>query len=393
MTELALITAEPSQEIAALKPFAQQLAEIKKANATFVFDYADPKQNEAARSHIAKLRKTKAAIEKAAKAEREDSLRHQRAVIAREKELVAEVVEMIEHHDKPLQEYEEIERQRKDAIQQRVRDMEITAEFLMGKTSAQLHARYAEIHAVNTNEEFEEFQAGAIFAREQALDRLSASITAAEKLEAEQAELERLRAEKDARDKADAEAAEKARAEKEETERKERETREAAEAAEKERQRQADEDARIALEREEAATAERERVQREADGRETRLREDKERVEKEATESEERRIREAAEAEERRLRETREAEERQTAAVQAERERSEREAREKQAEEDRRAADRDHRGKIHSAIVADLIPVLKSQQDAGNFGHAEELAKKIVIAICGDQIRHLKILY
>ena len=75
-TQLALIlndepvvevTTYAPKEVAFVKPFEQQLATIEGEYSKFVFDYADKEQNESARSLIAKLRRSKAAIEKAGK--------------------------------------------------------------------------------------------------------------------------------------------------------------------------------------------------------------------------------------------------------------------------------------------------------------------------------------
>lgn len=389
MNELALVKDEAAEtQIAVLKPYAAQLAEIKKANATFVFDYSDPKQNADARSHIHKLRTTKAAIEKAAKAEREDSVAYQKKVIAHEKSLVAEVVEMIELHDKPLQEWEAKEQKRKDDIKARIASMTVTAEYVIGKDSITLTERFVEISAINTDEGFDEYAPEAFAARAVALEYLKGMVDAAQKREHDAAELKRLQEAETARRIADEEKAAREAAAFAEKERIEQEEREAKERAEAEKKRQEEGAARIKREREEAAEAERKKAEREKAELELKLLEESNKAKREK-EAAERRAEEEKKA----------AQERQDAAVKAERERIEKEtqaaidAAEKkrlahEAEEARKAADKEHRGKIHRAIV-DAMMGLQN----GQLCITEAQARGIVIAICGDQIPELKILY
>lgn len=398
MNTLALAKTEESNagEVAVYNPFRQQLAEIKQHNFKLVFDYADPKGNKEARSHVYKLRQTKAAIEKARKAEKAASLEYGRKVDAEAQELVAEVEEMIEVHDKPLREHEAAEETRQAAIRQRIANMTITADFIIDKSAADLKARRDEIAAVEVDESFGEFSDEAMAARLVAIDYLAGAIINAGRREAEAAELQRLRDEAEARriddERKIAEAA-AAQAEKDHTERVAAEKK----AAEEEAARvAAEEAARLEREREAAAEAERKRVEAEAAERERLLREQAEAAEREkqavidkaardAAEAEARRVKEAEEAEARRVREAAAATAREEKARQDERDRLQREADTKTAEDAKREADKKHRGAIHTSIVDAIVGLDK--------GITKEQAQATVVGICGDLVPNIKIIY
>ncbi len=357
--ELSLIT---PTEIVTLSSLEHQLVAIKKTNAEFVFNYADKDGNKAARSHIYKLRETKAAIEKAAKAEREDAIAHQKRVIAKEKELVAVVVEMIEVHDAPLREYEAKEARRRAEIEARIAAMRPCAETLATATSAALKEWMATLESTDTTVGFKEFSHDAFAQRVVSIDLLRAAIAAAEKREQDAAELERLRAEAEARRIADEAAeVERLRVAMEEAAKVEA-ARLAQEAKEAEAKRAAEEQARIA----DALKKQAEKA--EADRLEILAQAERDRDA-------------AAQAAQKALQE---AEARQEAALAAERKRVADEQAAKEAEEARKMADLEHRRTVHKAIVAAMINVGVVSEDE---------AKAIVVGICGDLIPHIKIVY
>ena len=357
--ELAIIT---PTEIVTLSSLEMQLVTIKKTNAEFVFDYADKDGNKAARSHIYKLRETKAAIEKAAKAEREDAIAHQKRVIAKEKELVAVVVEMIEVHDAPLREYEAKEEARRAAIQERIAMMRPTSEVLATASALALRTMLADLETLDTTTGFDELSHDAFAARVVSIDLLRPAIAAAEKREQDAADLERLRAEAEARRIAD-EAAEVER------------LRVAMEEAAKVEAARLAEEKRAADEKAKAEEAERiaEALRKQAEKAE---------ADRLAIIAQAERDRDmAAQAAQKALQE---AEARQEAALAAERKRVADEQAAKEAEEARKMADLEHRRTVHKAIVAAMIKVGVVSEDE---------AKAIVVGICGDLIPHLKIVY
>lgn len=192
--------------IKAYDPFRAQIGEIKEANRNMIFDYAEKDGNAAARSHIYKLRQCKSAIDKARQEEKAASLEYGRKVDAEAKALIAEVQEMIDYHQKPLDEIEQREKERVTAITQAVEAIIIAGQNLENIPSENLRIRIAALEPVPTEEQYQEFLAVANKERDVTLARLKTALTIAEKREADAAELEALRKEKEDRDAAEAEA-------------------------------------------------------------------------------------------------------------------------------------------------------------------------------------------
>ncbi len=211
------------QKIAAYDPFRAQLAELKEGNAKAVFDYEDPKGNKEARSHIFKLRKTKSAIDKVRKEQKDASLQYGRRVDAQAKEITVEIEEMIEVHETPIKEIEQHEKDRIANHQKKMDHLEsYLSESFDGCSSDLLKSTMEELKNFEPDESFEEFTAPAIKIWKDTKERLQAALDARIKYEAEQAELEKLRAEQAVREKKEREekiareAAENARKEAEE---------------------------------------------------------------------------------------------------------------------------------------------------------------------------------
>lgn len=242
---------EKVKPIAAYDPFRAQLADLRKLNSQVVFDYEDPKGNKEARSHIHKLRKTKAAVDKARKQEKQEALDYGRRVDAEAKEIIGEIESMIEVHEKPIKEIEEREKAR---VEQHTNDiMEIvnagtvSLERWMDLSVETMRDRLAEIESEDMSEDrWEEFLDQAIQARTTTMQQIADAIAKREKHDAEQAELEQLRkaeAERQAKEREDAlkrEAEEKAKREAEEQVEREREARIQAEREKQEAQQRAE---------------------------------------------------------------------------------------------------------------------------------------------------------
>lgn len=364
---------KPDAAVAIYNPFRQQLAEIKNHNAKLVFDYADPEGNKEARSHVYKLRQTKAAIDKARKAEKAASLEYGRKVDAEAAKLTEEIEEMIEVHAKPLEEQEAKEKARIDGIMATINGMTVTAESVINKTSTQLLVRLTEITDIAIDNSFGEFLDQAKAARSIAVEYLTGAINLAEQRELDEAELTKLREEAEQRRLRDEEDARAAAAAQEE---KDRNDREKQEQARRDDEARSAESRRIAAEKDaadKAAEAEKRRVANEAAERERLLKEQSERAEREKQA-----LIDKAEQD------RKDAEKRQQEAVKAERDRIQRELNQKTVDDAKREADKEHRRKIHQEIVAG---VMKAS------GVTTEQAQAIVVGICGDIVPHVKILY
>lgn len=271
-------------QIVAYNEFRAQLAELKEINSSTFFNYEDPKGNKEARSHIYKLRQSKAAVEKVRKAEKAASLEYGRQVDAQAQEIVGELERMIQVHQEPLDRIEQRERERIEKHQARLAQMRNALLDIGELSAAALRARLAEVESIAVDEAWQEFMAEAGVTKDQSLTGLKTAIAKREKYEAEQAELARLRQE----------AEERARREREERIAKEAEERARAEA---ERAAQAERDA--AARRELELKLQAERAQREKQEAEQRAanaaRETEERLRREQ-EAEAKRIAEEAEA-------------------------------------------------------------------------------------------------
>jgi hypothetical protein len=229
----------------------------------------------------------------------------------------------------PLDAYEAKQQARIDEHQAELAKFEAATTFEeIEPSAAAVQDRLDRVRSIGGNRDWEEFQKRADTAREKAIETLVAMLEAAKRRETERAELEKLRAEQ---------------AERAERDRMEKVKQEAAAKAKQE------------------AEAERLRIQREKDLAEVRANI----AEKHRQEAEERAARAAEEA------------------AAAERQRIADEQAAADREREKREANKRHRGKIHTAIKAKLIPL----------GLPEELAVAVVTAIAKGEIPHLSIEY
>lgn len=324
--------------------FRGQLAELKQNNSAVVFDYATPKGNKEARSHIYTLRQTKGAVEKARKQAKQDALDYGRLVDQSAKEITDELEGMIEVHDAPLREIEQREANRIKNHQDGIARIKTYLDPChAAMNSSMINTYLHELEEYQPDESYEEFTAEALKSYKQAEQYLTACHAAAAKREQEQAELDRLRKEA---------------AEREQKEREDRIAREAAEKAKAEAEAKAKADA-------EAVQRKAEQDKRDADERDRQNRLAVERAEREKAEAEQRVI----DAERK-------------AIESAKRDLEDQQAREK-AETILREADRTHKAKINNESVDDLIAAGLSENDA----------RAVVTAIAKRTIRNISINY
>lgn len=218
-----------TNQIAVYDEFRGQLAELRLYNEKVFFNYEDPKGNKEARSHVYKLRQTKAAIDKARKAEKEDVLLRGRLIDSEAKEIISEIEVMIDVHQKPLDEIEQREQTRIDVLKQRIATLAVPS--ILPENSSELKKVIKSIQSIIIDNSFSEFVAEAGITKDDSIKTLNTYLESALKREAQEAELNKLRIE----------AESKAREEREEAIRKEaaeKATREAETKASVERERQ-----------------------------------------------------------------------------------------------------------------------------------------------------------
>lgn len=264
MTQELILTGE----VAVYNPFRQTLAEMKKQNEETAFDYESSKGNKDARSYVYKLRQSKAAVDKARKEEKAVSLEYGRKVDAEAKQIIDAIESMIEVHQRPLDEIEEREKSRIEAIKSRIASFYELPSLMQNETAQCLLNAIGDVKSIKLDNAFGEFLAEAGQKKDETIAKLEELLAARQKYEAEQAELEKLRKEaaereqKEREERIAHEAAEKARldaeakaeAQKRAIEEKARQEREAAERRELEQ--------KLALER---AERDREQAMRDAE--------------------------------------------------------------------------------------------------------------------------------
>ncbi|MBL9070449.1 MAG: hypothetical protein JNM03_10710 [Sphingopyxis sp.] len=251
---------------------------------------------------------------------------------------------------KPLTEWEEAEKAREAEVDRIITALRSARFVPMGEISETIRARGTAAHEVEiTREQFQDRFEEAEREKKDTVAHLFTALQAAEKGEADRAELERLKAEAAERERAEQEKreAEEAEARRAEEDRLAEERRVAAEQAEKERVEAAAREAedRARREAEEAAEAERQRVQRE---HEEALAAERARAEESERVAQAERDRVAAEEQARKDAEAREAE-----------------------EKAKREANQAHLAKVMGAAKTAIM----------SCGVDEETAKKVVLAI------------
>ncbi|MHA0937345.1 hypothetical protein [Enterobacter kobei] len=309
MSELAIIEIAP--ELApsiyvenGLDKFLEQIRE----GINEVPDLSTAKGRARIASLAAQVSRSKTAVEKPGRDYLKRLKEQPKVVEAELRRFVTECDQLRDEVRRPLTEWEDAEKARTEALQQRLVDLRALADVIdtAGNylPSADIQARIQEAKSVALDESWQERTAEAGVAKDSTIQQLEASLVVAQKREHEAAELERLRKE----------AEEKARLEREETIR-----REAAEQAKRDAEAKAQAEIDAAARREASEKARAEEAERQ-------------RIETEK-------------------RATREKEE----AVAAERRRQEEEQKRIADEEARRAADKEHRRTVNRQVIADLV--------------------------------------
>lgn len=355
MTDLAIIEIAPDMAPAiyvenGLDSFLEKI----RAGVNEVPDLSTAKGRARIASLAAQVSRSKTAVEKPGRDYLKRLKEQPKVVEAELRRFVTECDQLRDEVRRPLTEWEEAEKARTEALQQRLVDLRALSDVIdtAGNylPSADIQARILEAKSVVLDDSWQERAAEAGVAKDSTIQQLEASLVIAQKREHEAADLDRLRKE----------AEEKARLEREENIR-----REAAEQAKRDAEAKAQAEIDAAARRESEARAATERAEREKI---------------EAQQKAEREAKAAAEK----------AEQEKNAAIAAERRRQEeaesaRLAEQKRIaeEEARRAADKEHRRSINRQAIADLI----------ESGLTQEMAEKALIAIASGKVSAVSIKY
>lgn len=355
MSELAIIEIAPDLEPSiyvenGLDKFLEQIRE----GINEVPDLSTAKGRARIASLAAQVSRSKTAVEKPGRDYLKRLKEQPKVVEAELRRFVTECDQLRDEVRRPLTEWEDAEKARTEALQQRLVDLRALAEVIdtTGNylPSTDIQARILEAKSVVLDDSWQERAAEAGVAKDSTIQQLEASLVVAQKREHEAAELERLRKE----------AEEKARLEREEAIR-----REAAEQAKSDAEAKAQAEIDAAARREAEAKAATERAEREKI---------------EAQQKAEREAKAAAEK----------AEQEKNEAIAAERRRQEEAEAVRLAEQKRiadeeasRAADKEHRRTINRQAIADLI----------ESGLPQEMAEKALIAIASGKVSAISIKY
>lgn len=337
MSELAIIEIAPdlAPSIYVENGLDKFLEQIRKG-VNEVPDLSTAKGRARIASLAAQVSRSKTAVEKPGRDYLKRLKEQPKVVEAELRRFVTECDQLRDEVRRPLTEWEDAEKARAEALQQRLVDLRALAEVIDAAgnylPSADIQRRIQEAKSVVLDDSWQERAAEAGVAKDSTIQQLEASLVVAQKREHEAAELESLRKE----------AEEKARLEREEAIR-----REAAEQATRDAEEKAKAEIDAAARREASEKARAEEAERQ-------------RIETEK-------------------RATREKEE----AVAAERRRQEEEQKRIADEEARRAADKEHRRTINRQAIADLI----------ESGLSQEMAEKALIAIASGKVSAVSIKY
>jgi len=351
-TELALVPPKETalqvfQAANGLDPYLQQIrAEID----AFVPDVSTKKGRDAIASIAHKVARSKTALDNVGK-ELVAELKEIPKKIDAERKRMRDTLDAWKDEVRaPLNEWEQAEADRVARHTDRIDWLRNRDDQVAELSAADIQARIAEAEAVEVGPDWEEFEAEAHRVKAATLTTLQLALTKRQAYEAEQAELERLRAEA---------------AQREQKEREERVAREAAEQAQREAEQRAQAERDAAAKREADAKAAAER-------RELELKLQAEQAEREKLEAQQR----AEQAE-------RDAEARAERAAAAERQRQADEHARIEAEAKAREADKAHKAKVMGEAKEALM----------SMNITEELAKAIVLKIARREIPNVTITF
>lgn len=350
-TQLAIVPPKETalqvfQAANGLDPYLQQIrAEID----AFVPDVSTKKGRDAIASIAHKVARSKTALDNVGKELVAELKEIPKKIDAERKRMRDTLDAWRDEVRAPLNEWEQAEADRVAKHQAGIDQIKLRLEC-RDLDAAELAANIEWLEAMTIGEQWEEFEAEAARAKDKALTALRGALVDRQRYEAEQAELERLRAEAAQREQADREA---------------RIAREAAEQAQRDAEQRAQAEREAAAKREADAKAAAER-------RELELKLQAEQAEREKLEAQRR----AEQAE-------RDAAERAERAASAERQRQADEQARIEAEAKAREADKAHKAAINRAAMEAFV--------AG--GMTEECAKQAVTLIAKRQIPNIQITY
>lgn len=192
MKEVQVIEPNKIKTVAIYNKITSQLVSLKEENDSLTFNYEDPKELEEAKRHIRKLGKTKTAIEKTRKAEKQESLEYGRAVDSEAKKIAAQVDDMIQVHQQPIDEISAREAARIESIGAKTSAFKMPN--LFNKSIKDIKSIISDLRAIPVDETFEEFQQDAQALKNETLGALYEQVETMEEDAKKAEEAKRVRA-------------------------------------------------------------------------------------------------------------------------------------------------------------------------------------------------------
>lgn len=184
----------PSDILPVYDEVREKIEKLREEDKGKTFNYEDRKENDAARSYVAGIRKYRAEVERVRKAAKDESLRYGKKVDDDAKAVVKPVDEIIERHDSELKAIADREIKRKEEIQNRISTIKAFGQSLVGFSSKDIQARIDKLPDTLSEEKYQEYKAVADEALVETREALANALELAKKQEERDSELALLRA-------------------------------------------------------------------------------------------------------------------------------------------------------------------------------------------------------
>ena len=195
-----------NQAVTILDPYEKELGELEGTIGSVVYDLTDEDQQKAARADRLKTGKVISRLDKAHANIKAPLLDASRKLDSRRKEIKDRLLAVQANSKGQLRVFEEAETARVSAIAERIQAMRDCEMIGYGATAAIVEDQIGALRAEVIDDSYGEWKGSALLAKTETLEKLEVSLEQRKIYEAEQAELERLRAEKEERERAEREA-------------------------------------------------------------------------------------------------------------------------------------------------------------------------------------------
>tara|TARA_R110000772_G_C13310282_1_gene440302 strand:+ start:34768 stop:35814 length:1047 start_codon:yes stop_codon:yes gene_type:complete len=194
--ELEILVFDPNQ-ITTFNPLKAEIAELKESSNSLVFDLTDKKQEAAARSHVAKLRKVKTRITTAKSDAKRGAIDFGKALDLQANDLLNQISEIIDFQAIPIKEFADAEEKRLADIHDKICELIAWQDLPAGTPSETYKKHLANVtHELITETHYGEFMEAAENTRQVSMTDLQIMLDKTLQAEQDARELEEHRQEK-----------------------------------------------------------------------------------------------------------------------------------------------------------------------------------------------------